>query len=333
MKKEELQDRFRGTLVGQALGDACGFPLEGLPASRCRRQASPAVAGKLSRSDVGFSFGQYTDDTQMALAITRSIIANQAIVPGDAAQRFAALWAEGQIVGQGLACREAVKRIINGVHWDLAGAPEGRAGNGAAMRTAPIGLFCYRDPETLFQATDQIARITHRDQRARAGAVAVSFALAHLVSTQTPSPSTLIPAITPHVSRLHVELADLLNELLLLRSEPEDKVISWIYSAGFIDEPATGWDGITPYVISTVLGSIYAFFRHPADYLAAIRLAISMGGDVDTTAAITGALVGSVVGLKGLPPDLAKKVNDRGRNGYQDIISLADSLFKITPIG
>jgi ADP-ribosylglycohydrolase len=67
--------------------------------------------------------------------------------------------------------------------------------------------------------------------------------------------------------------------------------------------------------------------KHPKEYTSAIQFVISCGGDVDTTAAITGALSGAHLGLKALP-DLAKKVNDRGRNNYDDLVKLADQLFE-----
>jgi ADP-ribosylglycohydrolase len=328
MKPEEMKDRFRGCLIGQALGDACGFPLEGMPPKRCSEQAEKAVAGKLERSEAGFAFGQYTDDTQMAVAIAKSLSEKQSADPADVAQRFAELWSEGRIVGQGLACRQAVMAIIDGVPWDQAGAPEGRAGNGTAMRTAPVGLVFYKYPEALFKAADEIARITHRDQRSRAGAVAVSMAVAHLAQGGDPSPPALLQPAATLASRLHKDFADLILQLGNHLDEPQEEAVKWFTTVGFSDGGTNGWEGITPYVIPTVLGSLYAFLKHPEDYASAIRFVISCGGDVDTTAAITGALSGSHLGLKALP-SLAKKVNDRGRNNYKDLVALADQLFDL----
>jgi ADP-ribosylglycohydrolase len=328
MTTVEMKDRFRGCLVGQALGDACGFPLEGMPSARCREQAGKAVAGKLERSEAGFAFGQYTDDTQMAVAIAKSLAEKQIADPEDVARRFAELWSEGRIVGQGLACRQAVTAIINGTHWDQAGAPEGRAGNGTAMRTAPVGLFLHRDPEALFTAADQIARITHRDTRSRAGAAAISSAIAHLVAGGDPSPQAVLKPAAALAARLHQDFADLILQLGNHLDDPEEEAVEWFTTTGFTDGKTNGWEGITPYIIPTVLGSLYAFLKHPQDYKTAIQFVISCGGDVDTTAAIAGALSGSHLGLSALP-DLAKKVTDRGRNNYDDLVKLADRLFDL----
>jgi ADP-ribosylglycohydrolase len=328
MTPEEMKDRFRGCLIGQALGDACGFPLEGMPVKRCQEQASKAVAGKLERSEAGFAFGQYTDDTQMAVAIARSLVEKQGADPADVAQRFAELWSEGRIVGQGYACRNAVLSIIDGTPWDQAGAAEGRAGNGTAMRTAPVGLFFHQDTEALFKTADEFARITHRDKRSRAGAVAVSQAVAQLVQGGEPSPAAVLEPAAAMASRLHKDFADLILQLGAHLDEPEEEAIKWFTTVGFTDGGTDGWEGITPYVIPTVLGSFYTFLKHPKEYTTAIQFVISCGGDVDTTAAITGALSGSHLGLAALP-DLAKKVTDRGRNNYKDLVALADQLFDL----
>ena len=325
---EEMKDRFRGCLIGQALGDACGFPLEGMPVKRCQEQASKAVAGKLERSEAGFAFGQYTDDTQMAVAIAKSLVSKNTADPDHVSTYFSELWSSGRIVGQGLACRQAILNIQDGVPWDEAGAPEGRAGNGTAMRTAPVGLFFHQDSEALFKAADEIARITHRDKRSRAGAVAVSQAVAQLVQGGEPSPAAILEPAAAMASRLHKDFADLILQLGTHLDDPEEEAVKWFTTVGFTDGGTDGWEGITPYVIPTVLGSFYAFLKHPKEYTSAIQFVISCGGDVDTTAAITGALVGTHLGLTALP-DLAKKINDRGRNNYNDLVALADQLFKL----
>lgn len=330
MNPAELRDRMRGALLGQAVGDACGFPLEGLTPQRCKEQAGRAVAGKLSRSEAGFGFGQYTDDTQMAIAIARSIADRQSVEPEDIARRFGELWSEGRIVGQGLACREAVMRLLDGVPWDQAGAREGRAGNGAAMRTAPVGLFLNKDHDALAEAADRVAFITHKDPRARAGAVAIALAVAHLASGGEPDPKKLVKLLRPRVAKLHQAFADLIAELPRALAMTTGEAVGWFTTAGFSDGGTDGWEGITPYVIPTVLGSLYSFLKHPEDYVGAVRFVIECGGDVDTTAAITGALSGSHLGLTAVPVDLARSVNDRGRMGHDDLIALADRLLEAT---
>jgi ADP-ribosylglycohydrolase len=68
---------------------------------------------------------------------------------------------------------------------------------------------------------------------------------------------------------------------------------------------------------------LYAFLMYPESYLEAIGLALAAGGDVDTTAAMTGALVGARVGLAGIPSAMASSVHDQGTWGYEQLVQLA----------
>lgn len=85
------------------------------------------------------------------------------------------------------------------------------------------------------------------------------------------------------------------------------------------------WAGISPYVVPTVLWSLYSFRRTPDDYFETICTAIAVGGDVDTTAAIAGAISGAFVGLEGIPRQLALRVTDRGSWGFDELNELGKS--------
>ena len=84
-----------------------------------------------------------------------------------------------------------------------------------------------------------------------------------------------------------------------------------------------GWQGISPFVTASVLWSIYSFLRSPDHYLESICTAIAVGGDVDTTAAMTGAMSGALVGLDRLPREVAQQVNDAGTWGHDELVGLA----------
>ena len=75
------------------------------------------------------------------------------------------------------------------------------------------------------------------------------------------------------------------------------------------------WPGISPFATPTVLWSVYAILRTPNDFAAAIETAILVGGDVETTAAMTGAIAGAHLGLEDIPDEFACLVNDRGTWG------------------
>jgi ADP-ribosylglycohydrolase len=72
--ERSLQSRFRGAILGSAVGDALGFPYQDYSRSFMRSLLGSLTAG-FSRHHSGFyPLGQYTDDTQMALAVGEAII-------------------------------------------------------------------------------------------------------------------------------------------------------------------------------------------------------------------------------------------------------------------
>lgn len=99
------KEQFSGCLIGQCLGDALGFVVEGYPPSTCKKYVKDTLRGG-SRGIVGrgpFPFGQYTDDSQLARELIQSYVACERFDPQDYAGRIATIFAEGRIVGRGRA--------------------------------------------------------------------------------------------------------------------------------------------------------------------------------------------------------------------------------------
>ena len=67
---------------------------------------------------------------------------------------------------------------------------------------------------------------------------------------------------------------------------------------------------ITPFVIPTVLASIYSIVRHRDSWADAVVCAVQLGGDADTLGAIVGALAGAVHGIDAIPANLVDDVQD-----------------------
>jgi len=88
---------------------------------------------------------------------------------------------------------------------------------------------------------------------------------------------------------------------------------------------------ITPFVIPTVLAGLYAFLRSPHDFGQSVGLVIGLGGDTDTTAAITGAISGSLNGEGVLAERLLPRLRE-GRhqpNLVEELRHLADQLHRL----
>jgi len=320
--------RFTGCILGQAVGDALGFPVEGYGPTRTSAAVIPFPSHFTPHPCGLFPPGQYTDDTQMMRAILVSLVERGAVDPGDIAARFVPLWREGEIVGRGRATTEAVQRLMAGVPWYRSGTPAPRAGNGSAMRTAPLGLWLHDDPAALAQAAADASRITHADPRCLAGAVAISAAVAYAASHDAIETQRLVAFVSGLARPYQAEFADLVERLPHWLEMDVPAAMREIRRAGLPLGEEPTWPGISPFVVPTVLACLYAFLRTPADYREAVRFVIAQGGDVDTTGAITGAISGAFNGFQAVPQDLARAITDRGQHGYEELRALGEQLWR-----
>ncbi len=319
-----IRDRFSGCIIGQCLGDALGFPVEGLPPHICERYVTKSLTGDAPTAKGGdrFSFGQYTDDSQLARELLQSYVECGHFDPGNYAKRIAAIFEENRIVGRGHATEEAARRLAAGVPWREAGTPSPAAGNGSAMRAAPIGMFYYDQPVDLIRAADEQGRITHSDRRCSAGALAVAGCVA-LALEGPERPADWLNQVAEWVAVIDEPFSQYIRQLREWTNlRPEDAVVP-ISRSGVGPGYQDSWEGISPFVVGSVLWSLYSFFRSPDDYMETVRTAIAVGGDVDTTAAMAGAISGTYLGLGGLPTDLASRITDQGTWGYSELVELA----------
>jgi ADP-ribosylglycohydrolase len=325
------RERFRGCLVGQALGDALGFVVEGQPPSFCRRYVEERLEGGkvLTMGRRPYPFGQYSDDTQLARELMQSYAAWGEFDPEDYARRIAAIFSEGRIVGRGRATEEAAERLARGVPWHEAGTPPPSAGNGSAMRAGPIGLFFHDDLDGLAEAAREQGIITHRDTRCAAGAIAIAGAVALALGEDPIDRLDFLGRLSELTVRVEAPFAEALTSLSGWVGLPPEEAVVHISRVGLEGDPEDGWGGISPFVMPSVLWSLYSFLRSPEDYRQTIRTAIAVGGDVDTTAAMAGAIGGAHLGLAAIPRKLAARLTDRGTWGLSELTDLADECYEL----
>ncbi len=209
------QEQFSGCLIGQCLGDALGFPVEGKPPEVCRRYADEVLTGREAypQGRLPFPFGQYTDDSQLARELMLSLVERRGFDPADYARRISLIFTTGRIVGRGGATTEAALRLAQGVPWTESGTPPPSAGNGSAMRAAPIGLFFWNDPDARIRAAHDQGRITHADPRCSAGAAAIAGAVAYALRPEAIEPEGFLARLTLEVAELDSSFADYLQPL------------------------------------------------------------------------------------------------------------------------
>ncbi len=320
-------EQFAGSLIGQCLGDALGFVVEGSSPKECREYVEGFLkkgrAGERARAP--FEFGQYSDDSQLARELLQSYKeCNGKFEPARYAERIKAIFAEGRIVGPGRSTKEAASRLAEGTAWEEAGTPPPAAGNGSAMRAGPIGLLFFDDPERMIEAAKDQGRITHQDQRCSAGAVAIAGAVALAATSERINPAHFLGELTGWVKQVDEPTAVSIGQLMGWVGLRREGAAEFITRLGRTDEESGGEErGMTPFVTSSVLWSLYSFLTSPDDYWETICTAIAVGGDVDTTAAMAGAMSGAFLGLDSIPEDLARCVTDRGTWGFNELNNLS----------
>jgi ADP-ribosylglycohydrolase len=110
---------------------------------------------------------------------------------------------------------------------------------------------------------------------------------------------------------------------------PPDRASAVISKYGIEPGYSDGWEGISPFVTTSVLWSLYSFLRTPEDYWETICTAIAVGGDVDTTAAMAGAISGAYLGLEAIPSNLAQCLTDGGTWGFAQLAELAERCYQL----
>ncbi|MBC7230322.1 MAG: ADP-ribosylglycohydrolase family protein [Actinobacteria bacterium] len=302
-KRGPSLERFQGCLLGLAVGDALGMPLEGMRASEIRKRFG-RVRDFLAAPWRMLDAGQWTDDTKMMLCQARSIAARGGFDLEDTAQAFLAWYESGDWRGIGGATYDAMRRLQAGAPARESGMRgEMAAGNGAAMRIAPLGLLHCLDLARLRADVEASARITHDNPEAVAGGLAVAYAVARAARGDL-EPSSLIGDTTAFIGDSRVaERLELAQRFL---------------RQGMESEEALARLGTGGYVVETVASAFFSFLRSPEDFEETLSRAVGGGLDTDTTGAVAGAISGAFNGLSSIPERWR-----RGVEAAEEILDLA----------
>ena len=304
------------------MGDALGAPLEG----RSREQIATmqgitdGFRPHRHKKEVEFPRGQYTDDTQLTLAIVKSLLTCGHVDPADIAAEFVKLWESNEIVGAGPVAHRAVRRLIEGIRWQDAAASDDLPLNGAAMRIAPIGLWHADDADQLVRDVELASVVTHRHPLAVDGAVAIATAVAYAATSSEIDTASFLDAVCRSVADRSPGFAERVFQLREWLAVAETAALEAIVAEEGRDK-GRGF-GIPAMVEPTVLAALYVFLKSPDDYLETIDRALRVGGDVDTVAAIAGAISGAHNGLDAIPAHLVAGVKDSA-----EILDLGARLF------
>ncbi len=320
-------DRARGCLLGLAVGDALGAPLEGLSASQIRLhydQITGYVDGATAWRRKPYRWrmpGLYTDDTQQALALSDVLIERGHVDVARLAEVYIALAnPKGNYVGAhrgvGRSFRKVLTNLERGVCPTLTGSDS--AGIGAAMRIAPVAVYFADEPESIFSAVVNASLMTHHDVRSLAGALAVTSAVRRLMAGEVRDPGFLLwvaADVAKAEARLALEFSDKVTSIgdygrslskAIAHSEKLVDLTRDRAMALLVDEanhhgaePACrrATLGFPPALIPTCL---YLFVMTES-FEEALQEVVNLGGDADTAGAILGALAGAHYGEAAIP--------------------------------
>jgi len=289
---EELLRRSRAAFLGLALGDALGATTEFMTPGEIR--ARYKLHNKIRGGGwLGLKSGCVTDDTEMSLALAGAVLEHGEWQLTAIAEAFLA-WMRGKPIDIGSTVRKGIRGyMLNGTlavppnDWD--------AGNGAAMRMAPVALFTLGSDELLRDCTLAQAHLTHNHPLSDAGSLCVGRMVQEAL-------------LGADRFRLH----ELTRELVAQYPN---------FRFNLYNGQASG------YVVET-LQTVFHYLFSTADFEECLVGVVNQGGDADTTGAIAGMIAGAFYGLDALPPRWLRKLDGQVREAVE---SAATGLVQLSP--
>jgi ADP-ribosylglycohydrolase len=289
------RDRYRGSLIGLAVGDAVGTTLEFQPPGAFQPLTDMAGGGPFDLRP-----GEWTDDTSMALCLAESLVEQKGFDPRDQMERYVRWYRDGTLSSTGVcfdigtAVRGALERFMaTGDPWAGSTDPH-TAGNGSLMRLAPVPLFFAANPAEAVERSADSSRTTHGARTAvdacryfgalLAGAVSGAAKDELLAERYAPVPGYW------DAHPLCPEIEEIARGSFRAKQPPE------IVGSG--------------YVVKSLEAALWAFATTDSFRDGCLRAA-NLGDDADTTAAIYGQLAGAVYGVDAIPPAWLTRVAQR----------------------
>ncbi len=269
-------------------------------------------------AESGRGFGWYTDDTQMTLALARSLVERGLVDAAHASGMYAEFYEPWR--GYGGAAHRVMRLLADGGDYRGTGRlqfPEGSFGNGGAMRIAPVGLaYRHAGDDELAKAVEDAIICTHVHPEAIDGALVQAKAVATAATANVADlDSDATVQSLRAICRTEVVAAKLDALADSLRHDDDD-----VYVIGRVG------NGIR--ASQAVAAALWAFLRYGEDPEECVIRAVAFGGDTDTIGAMAGALVGALHGQSWIPARWYDNI-ENGTRGRDEIVALARRLSQL----
>lgn len=299
--KSSTTQRAQGALVGQIAGDSLGSLVEFRSSESILEDYPNGVRLLADGGTWNTLAGQPTDDSEMALALARSIMSCGRFDPVDVHVAYRT-WLESNPFDVG----QATASGLRGRHL-----LESQA-NGSLMRVSPLGIFGHAmAPDTLAELAREDSSLTHRHPVCRDSAAVHAVAVAHAIRTGDDPRDTYDATLSwAKAARLQPAVVGALEAAA--DAPPDD----FMHQMGWV-----------------LLALQNAFFEllHAESFEEGVVRTVGAGGDTDTNAAIAGALLGAVHGVQAVPSQWLDSIlrcrTPRPRVYWPvDVLELAESL-------
>ena len=285
---EQLLDKIKGTIYGQAVGDALGLGTEGMTDEDMAWKYPNGITQYSEifqdRHRRRWKIGDWTDDTDMMLCIANAVIEDKGVNLTTIARHFKE-WALDEPMGIGentykvLMISDYVDSPleVSKKVWEMSCCQS--AANGGLMRTSVVGLF----PKAVEQCAADICRLTHYDPRCVGSCVLVSELIHALVyDKQCPSYHKML--------ELGRNYDDRIGEYIDLARNGDIRALE------LQDEDSVG------YTLKTLAAGLWAYW-HAKSFEEGLLEVVRAGGDADTNAAVACAILGAKYGFNAIPSE------------------------------
>lgn len=291
MQSDIIIQKIKGVFYGQAIGDALGLGTEFLT----KQQVEDYYPEGLTRYDQiiqdkhrsRWTIGSWTDDTDQFIALCDSIIECKGVDELNFASHLYK-WYKGIPMGIGSTTQRVLalpgyrENPIKAAEliWRMSAMKN--ASNGAIMRTSIIGTFQFWDIENVIANAEKCARVTHADPRAVGSCVVVCYLIAKLIQNQ----NTLIDK----------------EELIEIANNYSTEIALYINKAHFgeLDSLYLYDADSLGYTLKAMACALWAYY-HAKDFESGLVAIVNQGGDADTNACISGAVMGAKYGFNNIP--------------------------------
>ena len=280
-------DLAKTSLLGLSIGDALGETYFG---------PTEAIEARIKSGELQEGQWLFTDDTVMAIGIYNILSKFGTINQDELAIEFAKNYNLDNYRGYGGTAQKILRDIAEGIQWEEASSGVfegmGSTGNGAAMRSGPIGAYFYEDVEEVINQAILASEVTHAHLEGIAGGIAV--ALAACICTQYGLKGEFLPADTFYDFIIeYMPDSEVKAKIQKAKTLPANYDVRTVVSV-----LGNGTSLLAP---DTVPFALWCAANHTNSYPDAIRTGISGLGDRDTIAAIIGSIVVMSAGSGSIP--------------------------------